>query len=104
MAYRVNIKRFEDVPVEAFNWIANVVGDGVIERSPAFDGVLLSGSGWAIKTEVIEHTVSDEARNITDPLMKIFQSNLCQEICLPTIQYYVEFEEELYALQFKLML
>jgi hypothetical protein len=95
MAYRVNIKRFEDVPVEAFNWIANVVGDG---------GVLLSGSGWAIKTEVIEHTVSDEARNITDPLMKIFQSNLCQEICLPTIQYYVEFEEELYALQFKLML
>jgi hypothetical protein len=95
MAYRVNIKRFEDVPVEAFNWIANVVGDGVIERSPAFDGVLLSGSGWAIKTE---------ARNITDPLMKIFQSNLCQEICLPTIQYYVEFEEELYALQFKLML
>jgi hypothetical protein len=104
MAYRVNIKRFEDLPDEAFTWITNVVG-APFKRLPAFEGVLMSGPGWTIKTEVIEHTISDDACNTTDPLMKyIFQSNLCKEICLPTIQYYAEFEEEIYALQFKLMI
>jgi hypothetical protein len=76
-----------------------VVGDATFNKFPTFMGTLMSGVGWVIKNEIIENAVPyNPLKNV------ILQSNLCQEIYLPAIKYYAEFEDEMYALQFKLML